>query len=364
MQINDFRLTFIWVETLLDALTATPGTFHPVLPIAIVREPYIDWFDSAHDTRPRPDEPAPPWPAHKGQGFWARYLGADPAVTPVSGRVAWRECVPVRLPRPVAVDGTAFPTVRAYTEGFVHPWGFALVVNVVSTEPWVDMTDLTAHVADWRREAWFVVRGLPTSLDAVAIEGLSNLRDKTFGGVDADPGIGEPFSVFTPVRGTGTKVELDPSSDVIHRLLQTGASLTETWAWDDLEPLDQMRVAGRKIQPKIHTVFGATRGRSIWGPAYLAQPKGKHTLSCQHRNLVLASAMTQSLAQFAGATVSLGPSNMLGDHSERAKRAMEVLGAMYLGSRYRTGSVKAQIDQGGWLGPINAVRAQLALAAL
>ncbi len=363
MHITDFRLTFIWFQPLLDVLTGALPADRLRRPAAVEREAYIAWFDAVNRERSGSSTPAPPWPPHGGQGFWARYLDTDPSFSRVTGPVAWRAGVPVRIPAPLPLEA-GFADARVYTEGLVHPWGLSLLVNVVSSRRWSDVRQLAGHVVDWRHEPWFVLGNRPCVVETAAGRCLDTLRHETFGPVEAASPPGDPFSVFTPVRGSGSRAELDPISEDVHRLLQAGATFSPTWDWDSLVALDQARVAGRRYQPPPHIVFGTSRGRAVWGPAYLAQSTGKHTLSCQHRNLVFASALTQGLAGFAAATVDLGVARMQGDHDALARRAMEALGGMYLGSRYRSGSVKAQLDASGHLASVNALRGHLGLEEL
>ena len=158
---------------------------------------------------------------------------------------------------------------------------------------------------------------------------------------------------------------MDPAkNESVHRLIQASTSFSRTWDWDALLVLDEGRVARRRHQPSIHYVYGTTRGRTIWGPAYLLKDYPKATLACQHRNLLFASLQAEGLVSLARATTD--SSFVVGDYEAASRRAMAAVGGLYLGagSTYKTGSVKAQIEANGSLPAINSLREHLRLEKL
>jgi hypothetical protein len=365
--VTGFRLTFIWTETILDAFTGKLPASQAGLPCAVGADAYKSWFDAAQANWPERAKPTPPWPAHRHQNFWARYLQAGESLKGVTGAVAWRNAVPVLLPAPfdVAFDGDA----RVHAEGLAHPWGVTFVLNISWPRFPGTLADVTREVVETRRGKRFVLGGQKVTLDRVGAEGLTHLREQVMGPGHAGPRTPEPLSIFAAIRGEGTRDDLDPSTNEdVHRLVQASTSFSQTYDWDALVVLDSGRVAGRKYQPSSHIVFGSQRGRAIWGPAYLAKTHVKATVGCQLRNLVFASAQTESLARFAAETmehVSRG-GRVAGDLEAAARRAMAVLGQLYLGkdSTYKTGSVKAQVDANGFKPAIEQLRARLGLEPL
>jgi hypothetical protein len=363
--ITDYRLTFIWTEVVLDALTGTLVPSAAAMPEAVSRPLYKAWFDAAQSTRPSVHEPAPPWPDNGRQRVWARYLqNAD--LLRVTGADAWRSVVPIRIPAPIGVDDPT-PDLVVRTEGLVYPWGSVLIVSLIRTSPWSNFDLLSADIVDRRRGKHYSVDGGGTvTLDTVGAAGLGALRARVFGPAAGSPAPAEPFSIFTPVRGSGTPNELDPAQDsALHHALQAGASFSKTWQYDALAALEDGRVSRLKQQPPMHVVYGTRRGRSVWGPIAFLSP-GERKLNCQHRNLVLVSAHVESLAAFARATMAEVPGVLGLEHQHLAKRAMTMLEPLYRASSttHKTGSVKVQVDANGWLGDVNALRARLGWAPL
>src|ERR1700760_629092 len=101
-RITDFRVSFIWSETILDVVRGALAPADPALPSAVGREQYIVCFEAAGARGPPYPDPHPPWPEHRFQQFWWRYLEPtdplDESLASRTGGVAWRRAVPVLLP--------------------------------------------------------------------------------------------------------------------------------------------------------------------------------------------------------------------------------------------------------------------------
>jgi hypothetical protein len=359
--ITDCRLSFIWNETILDSVTGALSADHAPLPQALGQFSYVGWFDRVQRLRSDSAAPAPPWPTHARDGFWRWYLGAPASLAGVSGAQAWRNCVPVRVASPVGVSFED-ERVRVRSEGVAYPWGVALIVNLVFANGWSDFDAATTELVDTYRERRFTLDGQALALEAVGDAGLAALCDMVFGAGRRGRRTREPFSVFTVARGAGSPPELDPHDhESIHRFIQATSSFSPTWEWDELIKLEDASVGGFKQRPTSHVMLGTSRGRSVWAPAYFSQGSGRHTLSCRHRNLVMASTQTDSLAAFADATVVRldGGSGLGGVHDVLARRAMQSLGGLYLGARssFRSMSPKRQLDDSGMLPAVNLLRA-------
>ena len=365
--ISDWRLTFVWVETILDVLCGRLAPGSVPMPFAVSRFRYIDWFNSYRSSRDLARTPEPPWPIQANDGFWWWYLGTPAALADIGGALAWRSAVPVRLPTPLAPE-TDVADLRIWSEGLAYPWGVTFVVHLVSSGTWRDFGALAAELIELRREDRFLLHGAPVTLDDIGASGLDALRVSVFGPDCVGRRMPEPFSLFSPVRGSGSVATLDPYTvDEVHRLLHVGASFSATWDWDELIDLDASAVGGLKQKPRSHIVVGTSRGRSIWAPAHLVQAGPRHTLSCRHRNLVMASAQTDSLAAFAVSTVADGHDVILAvDHDFLMRRGVELLGGLYLGatSSFKSLSPKRQLDDSGALPAVNQLRARFGVAAL
>ncbi len=136
-----------------------------------------------------------------------------------------------------------------------------------------------------------------------------------------------------------------------------------------------VKVADRRLEaradgvPGGHIVYRRDRGRAIWFPASFNVEAGYiRTLTCYHRNLVLASMQVESLAGLAGATAAFlaGGGKLNDKHYDAAKRAGNVLGRFYGGARtiYRSHSPQAQIDDGAYAEDINKMRDAVGQAPL
>jgi hypothetical protein len=362
--ISDFRITFIWTEALLDVLCGRLAPSNAALPHAVGQEQYVEWFDRTQANWPPYPEPQPPWPKYPYQQFWWAYLGGkdqfNHSLKPITGRVAWKNVVPVLVPEVLAV-GYDDPHAAVRTEGLAHPWGVTLLVHVKWSGAAAAPMQVAKTVVDCRNGRSFRLGAQPASLKDVVAAGLKTLRERVFGAGQAGTTAQTPFSLFTVTRADGQPADLDPAAnDEIHRLIQACASFSATYDQNPLVPLEPRRVAGRTEQPASHIVYGTARGRVIWGPRFLANDWPKATLSCQQRNLVFAAAQTESLAELARITqteANVGP--LMPSHEPAARRAMIMLGLLYGGSTYRTGSVRHQLEDGGTLPMVDALRARL-----
>lgn len=367
--IDEFRVTFAWHETVIDALSGDAAAVAAARPEVVNRFAYINAFETAQAER-RTATFSPPWPPHGEQGFWERYIEDLPSLASLTGAQAWRSLVPFRVAMPVKLTPPV-DEVRVWTEGLLHPWGVTLLVTLGMTVP-VGVDELASRVVGLRNDDVFIAdaerRTLHGPLDTVAGVGLDTLRQMAFGERPQGARAVEPFSVFTVIRGRipGDAAVLDGGP--VQRLLDAACSFSPTWETNHLDKLADRRALARSAAPSSHVVYRRTRGRAVWGPEHLRRTGPIHSLSCQHRNLALASAQTESLAGLVLTTeraLHTG-SALLSTHRSIAKRGVEALGRLYLGeaSTYRSGSVRAQIDDNGWLTPINAVRQELELEPL
>jgi hypothetical protein len=356
LTVSDHRLSFVFVETILDALTGD-------LPVAQAGRPevfdlprYRERFDRAQADPADHADLAPPWPGHaRKDNFWRWYLDGRPLLPTVGGATAWRSVVPLRLPAPVQ-PASNDPAVRLGCEAFAHPWGIALAISITNRAEWTDPTALGESILAARRDPVFTLDGQPAALEDVAQAGLDAVADAVFGPGRRGTRRREPFSVLTFVRVAGDAKARDPRENTaLHRLLQAGASFSKTWKSDDPIALEDLRVARLQAQPGTHFLLGTRRGRVIWAP----ETEGKHTLSCRHRNLLMAAAQVESIAGFAEATAPRGLRGLSAEHRFLASRAMLEIGRLFLGHSFRSGSVKAHIERDPARPAINQLRAAL-----
>ena len=358
VQIQEFRLSFIWTESILGALTRSPA---PAIPRPEVRDrsAYAAYFDGAAGAAARP------WPG-RFQGFWEEYLEHKP-LPDVSGQIAYRQLVPLRVAnvvRPRTLDPDA---VTANVEGLLYPWGTGLIVTVRYRHGWPDLETPVEAAAQIRGEPWYrgPADGRVRRLDDVAHDALTALRTEAFGDLPGTVLTSEPFSIHTVVRASGARDDMSPGLEPVQRFLHGVTSFSASWASDELPEIKEVTVGGRRNRPPDHILYGRRRGRAVWAPDSALKPGGAvHTLGCQHRNLVLASAHHENVAGFMKATADHihASGGLLSTHRMLAKRAGVALARGYHGtSTYRSGSLRHQIEANGWLPDIDFVRREVEL---
>ncbi|MGV1050324.1 MAG: hypothetical protein ACOYD4_17575 [Solirubrobacterales bacterium] len=356
------RFSVLWHQDWMDpAALARPR--------ALDRVDYQELFQTARRAQLGPL--TVPWPVHESQGFWERYLSQWRTLAAVKAREAWRASVPLRSSSPMLLVSDD-EDVTVATEGFIHPWGGTFVITAKLTGSW-SLEAAAERVRELRREKGFASSAPEAAwsrLDDLAAQGLDALREDAGAAVAGSRSDG--FAVFSLLHGDGAEADFDPREDATGaaRFLHAVTSFSPTWASDELRPLDQAKVAGLSTGPPTHLIYGSPRARAIWSPAHFTLPAGpsQTTLGCHHRNLVLASMQTESLARFAAATADrLGTNRALSDeHRSQIGCAVVTLADLYTGSprTYRSGSVRAQLDQAQLLPPINEVRRVLGLAEI
>ena len=103
LQINYFRLYFIWVETHPDFLTEADGEQSTNLPLGFIgdKDKYVKAFEDALLEKGPKDLQVPWEPGSKKHYFWTHYLENTVVPGIKSGTKAWRKLVPFRWKVPV-----------------------------------------------------------------------------------------------------------------------------------------------------------------------------------------------------------------------------------------------------------------------
>ncbi len=321
-----------------------------------------------------------PWPVTERQKFWEFYLGRSPTLEGAPVRDVFRFLVPLRSagqPLELLADGD---DTRAATEGFLHHWGGTLVINLALAGDWGSLAEVADRIVQLRREPCFSTSpgGPQRRLDDLAADGLAALRPqavKAIAGATSDG-----FSVFSLTTAAGEPTDFDPTVEATgaHLFLHAVTSFSSIWRSEKPRPLGEAAVGGKKTGPTSHFLYGAARGRAIWSPENFAvepavpgappPPRRKPTVGCHHRNLVLASMQTEALARFAADAADRLHANLAlsSQHDLLARLALGKLDEIYAGDRstYRSGSLRAQIDDAQLKGPIDAARAKNGWSAL
>jgi hypothetical protein len=363
-QFRNFRLSFIWVETIPAIFAQKLGADAAY---AFLGRPggYAEKFNTLQGGGAVADLQLA-WPRPQGHHFWKHYFAGRHSGS-VSGVDAWKKHVPLRGTTPInIVLDVAEP--KATFEIFYMPQGIGLVANVYYRSDGGSklLDDIVKLALGVRYRYRFRRSGEPPrngrSLESMANHVLADARAHAFGKADAFAGSNLPFTVATFVQGeTDHPDDEVPQGGPVHRALEALTGWNEKYATMNLE---KALLASARLA--IHTraesdlVYARKSGRAIWLPREFADASAHPRLSCYHRNLTLASLQTMSLGEFVGLTarqLQRGEkvSQML---LARAKSAAGVLSVLASGERqatYRTMSIDAQTKAGDWAASIDII---------
>jgi hypothetical protein len=363
-ELTDIRVALIYVETILDVLTGElmkPGCQYLGDPFS-----YAAKFDQTNHARSADVEP--PWRHKGGRSFWSYYF-SEMELDTVDGHLAWRSVTPFRHRFPLQVEQP--DRARLAPEAFVYPHGTAVIFNLTLTGSY-SLDQAATELIALRLDKQFQIKGQsPIVMDALAGEALTNLRRACFGEnlKRASRPQGPPFSVLSVARGSGVNPSVPPKQGGEEQLfLDAVTTWSRTWKNAAMPSLDKATIPIRMSgTPPSHLLYAHDHSRAIWFPASFSDSwPTTHTVNCFHRNLVLASLQVESLANFAVATAGLLGGQLTNPHYDAARRSTDVLGRFYGAARsiYRSRSPQAQMDQGGYVSDINAVRGAVQRPAL
>lgn len=365
-ELDDLRASFVYVESILEGLTGE--VTQPPYTFIVDRFAFAKQFDESNIARGGDVEP--PWPSGGGRSFWSYYYDQTP-LDAVDGQLAWRGVTPFRHRFPLAVVKPA--QVSLSPDAFVFSHGVAVVLTLKVSGP-LTLEQAASLLHDVRRRQVFQIdlESGVLSLDALASRALTALRLAAFG---SKPKPGRrppvPFSIVTVIRGSNVApmTAIAQGGDE-QRFLDAVTAWSPNWQDAQLPPLDIVKLNIRTTgTPAGHLLYGRDRGRAVWFPGSFTLPGGQvRTLTCFHRNLVLASLQVDSLATFATATAQMlnAGAELTDAHFDAARRATDVLGRFYGATQsiYRSRSPRAQLDQGRFVADVNAVRAAVERPAL
>jgi hypothetical protein len=374
MQIMDLRLSFIWVETVLDLLDDTiPGDAL----MAFLGRPqsYAEMHERLAKNEATPFNLKAPWHAPEGRSFWTFYLDSKTPAE-VIGEKAWKGLVPFRGAVPVKITAP-YPKWRLVAEAFYYPHGMGLVITAIynGTLSLSEAVDQSFGIHG-QQELDFEWKGGPVNskkLDSIATICLTELRKATFG-QKAIPAYSTiiPFTVWTVVRGEGVSLtnRIAPKSEV-HKALEAVTGWQTSWASNPLpgdfsdavlkaQKPDQEGIAKKK-SPNL--LYGRNRGRAIWRPAsFSSQGKKIYTLGCYHRNVVFAALQVESLGDLVlvfdkELRKGKGPSLPL-HYRECAQFAARILRRFYKAIKpgYKSISAQYHIEHKNLLNSIKEIR--------
>ncbi len=378
IQIQDFRVSFIWFETLLSFLgNKVPDPAHAPFNFLGRDDTYMQKFDDIKQGHDVATKLTPPWKDKSKQRFWFYYLERHPSKD-VTAMQAWKGFVPFRGKVPFnKVTTPLLPEPKSFfLETFYYPHGMAVVATARCRNDFTlgKAVELAMQI---RRDARFEVEiqgEAPDSfsLDELAEKAFDLLRVQAWGtDTPAGPRTDPPFTIFTVVQGSGVDPSMAiPANGEIHRALEavTRWQVNKYGIPTKLEEANLLAIRQASsnrplshLPPPSHVLYATEKGRAVWFPETF-MPGGKlSTLACYHRNLVFATLQVESLCGLASESANQPdvPDSLPETQSECLKRAALTLGRLYGGAKlgtYSTWSARHQIDKNEMVPVVNKVR--------
>lgn len=359
--VSKLRLSYIWTET-LGAQIAAAGDKAPMAFLR-GRGSYEKEFEAALDS-PAAGRPhlTPPWRKDSPQRYWTYYAEKTPS-DKIRPQQVWKLLIPLRVPGPL-IDASPPANVRLTQEGFLFPFGMALVLGV-HLEQDLPLDKAVDCMISIRYDPVFApsAGGAKFTLSALADRGLAAVREAALGdGVASGTRSLEPFSVASIVEATGEGVLMPVASHpALHRALDGLARLSHTWRVDAVTSLAKGLLSHESGRPAEHCTLAARHGRSVWQPHYFTDNLAARTsLSCYHRNLMFASLQVQSLLGLIAYAGKLSDDGNVaaGSIEDCIRSAAGLIGRIFGGdpTTYRTGSARRQIVDSSMGAVINRVR--------
>lgn len=367
-QFGNFKVSFIWVETIPAIATQQLGDKAPWGFLGMPGQ-FAKKFGELKAGGSSPELELP-WQKPQGHHFWKYYFAGRHAGD-IAGNDAWKSRVPLRNktaakfamepPKPEDPQGA-----KVTFEVFYTPQGLGLVANAYYkgedrlAQDIVQLAHGVRYRYRFRRDAERAGGGM--SLESAADHALATARKQAFGDAEAFSGRNQPFTIATFVHGQTDMPDVAEGS-AVHRVLEALTGWNQDWP---KMPLDHASLASARLaihrQSKDDIVYARANGRAIWLPREFSKPHPADPprLSCYHRNLTLASLQAMSL----GECVDL----VAGRHQrgervpplllQRAREAAYVLDRLGTGdpkATYRTMSVDAQIKAANWQASVASI---------
>lgn len=345
--INDFRLTFVWVETILDPISGAvqlDAPFNFLQKSNVYQQVFAKVLVGVSGLNLQV-----PWRTHKEQFFWKYYLsGAD--LEAVGARQAWDHLVPLLTKLPFSVKNWKQGNITI--DGFYYPHGLALGVTfrVVGSFTLDQVVNLAYAIKDGDEKIPLEGPKGPVvcTLDSLAKDVFKYMRESLGKGIK--PGKRrDAFSIFTVVKAQPRTPFV--AGGPVHQAIQAVTEWPPGWEGAGLRPVQDVQVPTKGSDAPGSILFARPRGRAVWLPGLFASKKlKKPSLSCYHHNLVYACMHVESLGGLVEGTLALLKNTPLakldGTLKSCARNAIDRLDELYSGDRksYRSHSLKKQIE--------------------
>jgi hypothetical protein len=348
LTIKDFRLTFVWVETILDPISGAvqlDAPFNFLQKSNVYQHVFAKVLVGVSGLNLQV-----PWRTHKEQFFWKYYLsGAD--LEAVGARQAWEHLVPLLTKLPFSVKNWKQGNITI--EGFYYPHGLALAVTfrVVGSFTLDQVVTLAYAIKDGDEKipAEGPKGPVVCTLDSLARDAFKYMRESLGKGINAGKRR-DAFSIFTVVKAQpGT---LFVSDGPVHQAIQAVTEWPPDWETAGLLPVQDVQVPTKGSDSRGSILFARPRSRGVWLPGLFASNRlKKPSLSCYHHNLVYGCMHVDSLGGLVEGTLGLLKDTPLANLDPTlkscARNAIDRLDELYSGDRkqsYRSYSLKKQIE--------------------
>lgn len=349
----DFRLSFVWTETLLGLLDGTLEP-KPSFEFLTLSSSYRQLFEALQQSGATAGLNVP-WRESR-QHFWNFYLPGSVG-KPVGGQQAWEHLVPLRAKPALTVEKS--PKGQLTLEGYYYPHGLAVVCTFRCQGSFTP-NQVREIAYDIRNDERFAVtadgKQQQLSLNALARKALDSLRAAA-----VDPGnlSGErrdPITLLTVIKGEGVDAEKPVPADEhdpVRRMLDVLTYWPPAPETASLTDLPLITLTLKRGTAKGSAIFARDRGRTVWFPGLFTLKKQKvPSLTCYHRNNLMGAMQVESLSALVAATAAQLQGgkelkNLKQAHKARAHNAAECLERLFRGNKdetYRSDSFKRQIS--------------------
>ena len=360
-------ISFIWTQSFPDQPREDEATFGALARPSQYKRRFYGLRQAQRDGRPSRSGLSLPWKRAANRRFWQLYTGG--ALENPSREWPWEKCVPFRLGLSKQVVRSEIPGVTISAESYLYAHGASLVMTLYLYGE-MSLLERAGQSVDLLHSPVFglsLEEGSRSGLELsdMAAELLAYLSRQA-GAVSAY-GQAAPFSLVSVLRGApGFAHNAAQMDENTQRTLQALTTWRRSWKQDMLENPLQHRIKISSRKPE-EVLYAGQRGRALWSPQDFRDDddnRGFSTLRAYHRNLLMASMQTESLAlhvQQQLDELDAGKREWLTDYT---KEAACLLRGLYYGcynlkqgreDTYRTWSVRAQIEQNHYIPNINRV---------
>lgn len=356
IQIKEIRLSFIQFEVLAQPLKALNPL---VIPYSFLLSgaSYGQRWKSLLEGK----EPflLAPWQDGYAKLFWKYYA---PERQPGD---LWRSMVPFRRACvPITASWLAGATPGTATAAaYLYPWGIGAVMDVEAKLS-LDLDQTVQFAFQAERSGKYSLNGdagKEYNMKPLLSQLIESVRTEAYGATPQGQQ-GDIFSIVSVLDADGVDAtKVPPDGQEVHQALEGFTNWNPLYKKLALKPLKEYSIE-IKTSPASHVLYGGKRGRAIWFPEqFKSVAPYPHSVTCYHRNLVIATLQTESLCRFmAEIAAMLDAGGTLANASVAYRTAGQlsagILGRLYGGaSTYRSSSMPVQIDK-SYKAAVNRVR--------